>query len=328
MREQGGTGDAARRWGRHGTVGAALGTVLGTLVGVLVALPLMPAVSSPDGRSRAEAAVASSARTIADALGGPPPRTPAPGALPEGRAQAAVDAADTFAGGSLELAAAVLDRATGELAVNGRGDEPLYAASLSKLLIVVDMLDRRRLEGLILSDDDLALAGRALGPSDDAAMNALWERFDGPGAPARLTARLGLRGTSAPRRAGEWGETESTAGDFVRLWRHVLDEMSADDRELLLTAMDAAPALADDGFDQAYGLLTPAVRGPGGPGSVAKQGWLCCLGDVYYLHSAGAVGADRRFVVALLTREPRSGSWVPARAKLDDIAQRAVAALE
>jgi hypothetical protein len=222
---------------------------------------------------------------------------------------------------------AVLDRATGELAVNERGGEAFYTASLSKLVVVVDVLDRRRLEGLAVTDADLELFRRALGPSDDGAMSALWERFDGAGAPARVSGRLGLRATTAPRRFGQWGEVEMTAADHVALWRHVLDGMPPPDRDLLIAAMDAAPAVADDGFDQAFGLLSPDVRGPGGPGAVAKQGWMCCFSGQYYLHSAGAVGADRRFVVALLTREPRAGGWGAARREVTGIATEAVAAL-
>ena len=83
------------------------------------------------------------------------------------------------------------------------------------------------------------------------------------------------------------------AVDFVRIWRYVLDELPAADRDLMISAMDAAPATARDGFNQAFGLLSPAVRGPDGPGAVAKQGWMCCFSGKTYLHSSGAVGAGR-----------------------------------
>jgi hypothetical protein len=67
--------------------------------------------------------------------------------------------------------------------MTARGDEPYYTAAPSKLVVIVDVLDRRRLEGLTVTDADLVLFRRALGPSDDAAMSALWERFDGAGRP-------------------------------------------------------------------------------------------------------------------------------------------------
>lgn len=61
-------------------------------------------------------------------------------------AKAAVAAAEQAAG-SAELAVAVLDRRTGELAIGSRGTDAIYAASLSKVVLAVDMLDRRRLGG-------------------------------------------------------------------------------------------------------------------------------------------------------------------------------------
>ena len=125
------------------------------------------------------------------------------------------------------------------------------------------MLDRRRTEGLQVTDADLQLFARALGPSDDSAMNALWEKFDGAGAPARVSDRLGLEGTAAPRRTGQWGEVEVTAADYAALWKYVLDDMPADDRDLLISDMAAAPSTAKDGFDQAFGLLSPEMRGDG-----------------------------------------------------------------
>jgi hypothetical protein len=316
----------------HGRLWSAL------VLALAAAVPLLVTDAAPAGvgASRAVAAVpsadpsaepspASAAPSLLSPAATPPP-SPAP---PErDLARAAVDAAQARAAGSTQLAVAVLDRRTGELAVNGRGDEPYYTASLSKLVVIVDVLDRRRLDGLTVTDADLALIERALGPSDDSAMSALWERFDGAGAPARVSARLGLEGTSAPRRTGQWGEVEVTAADYVKLWRYVLDEMPAADRDLLITDMEAAPPVATDGFDQAFGLLAPEVRGSGGPGAVAKQGWMCCFSGQYYLHSAGALGADRRFVMALLTRVPRSEGWPGARSELDGITAQAVAALE
>ena len=82
----------------------------------------------------------------------------------------------------MELAVAVYDRATRESAVGDRGTEPFYTASLAKVVVAIDMLDRRRLDGLTITDEDIGLLRRALGPSDDSAMNALWTKFDGQGA--------------------------------------------------------------------------------------------------------------------------------------------------
>jgi hypothetical protein len=243
-----------------------------------------------------------------------------------GLARAAVTAAEAQASSGTQLGVAVLDRTTGELAVGERGHEPFYTASLSKLILIVDVLDRRRTEGLDVSDADLQLFARALGPSDDSAMSALWEKFDGAGAPARVSARLGLEGTSAPRRFGQWGEVEVTPADYATLWKYVLDDMPDADRDLVLSDMKAAPSTAKDGFNQAFGLLSPEIRGDGSA-SVAKQGWMCCFSGQYYLHSAGVLEPEERFVVVLLTRQPRSKGWPGARSEQTGIATKAVVGL-
>ncbi|MEJ3652194.1 hypothetical protein WEH80_04210 [Actinomycetes bacterium KLBMP 9759] len=245
-----------------------------------------------------------------------PTTTEAPQAE-RGLAQRAVTAAEGAARPSTSLAVAVLDRATGELAVGNRGTEPFLTASLSKIVLAVDVLDRRRMQEIAVSDADIAMIQRALGPSDDAAMSALWGLFDGPGAAGRIGARLGLTGIGPPRDPSQWGEMSVPAVDMVRIWAHILDGMPIADREILIGAMRAAPPRARDGFDQAYGLLVP---GAADQGSVAKQGWMCCISGTYYLNSAGALGPDSRFLVTLLTRQPRRPGWEAARQELDRIA--------
>jgi hypothetical protein len=294
----------------------------GVLVLLVAVVPLLVTDSGP-----LPAAAASAAPVSAVAATPAPPPAPEPPPVQRGLAQAAVTAAEAQASSGTQLGVAVLDRTTGELAVGSRGHEPFYTASLSKLIVIVDVLDRRRTEGLSVSDADLQLFARALGPSDDSAMSALWEKFDGAGAPARVSKRLGLEGTSAPRRFGQWGEVEVTPADYATLWKYVLDDMPAADRDLLLSDMKAAPSTAKDGFDQAFGLLSPEIRGDG-EASVAKQGWMCCFSGQYYLHSAGVLEPEERFVVVLLTRQPRSKGWPGARSEQTGIATKAVVGLE
>lgn len=244
-----------------------------------------------------------------------------------GLAKAAVTAAERAAGGATEVAVAVLDREVGEMVVGTRGDTPVHTASLSKVVVAVDIVDRRRLDGLAVSAADVDLLRRALSASDDGAMNQLWDRFDGPGAASRVSRRAGLTATSKSSDPSQWGEMSMSAADTVRVWEYILEDLPAVDRDLLISAMNAAPARAKDGFDQAFGLLAPVVDGPGGPGSVAKQGWMCCPTGHRYLHSAGAVGPEQRFVVALLTLTPRRSSGESARAEVTAIAAATVRAL-
>ncbi|GAA2558100.1 hypothetical protein [Pseudonocardia hydrocarbonoxydans] len=295
---------------------------------ICLAIPLLVADDGPGVTVAARLAVPSSAApSPVDPLPGwaPPELLTAP--VDDGRAQAAVDAAQAAASATTELGVAVLDRVTGRTAAGDRGDEPFYTASLSKLVVAVDVLDRRRTEDLAVTDDDLDLLRRALGPSDDAAMNQLWVRFDGPGAAARVGADLGLTGTTAPADPSQWGEMSVPAVDLLRLYDHVLGGMPDEDRLVVVDALSAAPAIAADGFDQAFGLLDPVVDGPGAVGAQAKQGWMCCFSERYYLHSAGVVGPDQRFVVAVLTRVPSGPGWDAARAEVTAVAAAAVRAL-
>jgi hypothetical protein len=216
---------------------------------------------------------------------------------------------------------AVLDRRTSEVAIGRGGGDGVLSASLSKLVLAVDMVDRRRTEGLPITDVDTDLVRRALGPSDDAAMSALWSRFDGPGAAPRISARLGLTGVESPRDPSQWGEMVVTASDLVHVWKHVLDELPAADRELLIGAMAAAPARATDGFDQAFGLLAPGLPVEVG---AAKQGWMCCIRGQNQLHSVGVVGPDDRFVLAVLATMPTASA---AREHVDRMVAAASGAL-
>jgi hypothetical protein len=304
---------------------ATLRPALGTLLVLAAALPLLVTDSGPlqQAVANASAAPPTEAVPIPDDA---PILAPEPPPVQRGLAQAAVNAAQEQASSSTDLGVAVFDRSTDELAVGKRGHERFYTASLSKLIVIVDVLDRRRTEGLQVSDDDLKLVARALGPSDDSAMSALWEKFDGAGAPARVSAKLGLEGTTAPRRFGQWGEVEVTPADYATLWKYVLDDMPDDDRALLISDMKAAPSTAKDGFDQGFGLLAPDIRRDGS-GAVANQGWMCCFSGQYYLHTAGVVDPEERFVVVLLTRQPRTEGWPSARAEQTVIATKAVAAL-
>ena len=220
------------------------------------------------------------------------------------------------------LAFAVADRGTGEVSAGPAAETPVFAASLVKLLVAVDVLDRRR-SGLAVSDRDVMRIERALGPSDDEAMNALWTRFGGPGAVERVARRLGLTETRPPAGPSQWGETLTSARDVVVLYQHVLGTMPEADRELIMDSLGAAPATASDGREQTFGLL---ARGQS-PAVAAKQAWMCCQGGRITLHSAGTVDQGRRFVVVLLSTQPRSVGYDGAASALTAAADAARAAL-
>lgn len=251
-----------------------------------------------------------------------PPTTTTPAPAPS-RAQAAVDATASAAEerSGVTLGVAVLDRATGQTAANGEGATPLRAASVAKLFTIVDILTRREAGQLTTTPADEERFRRALSLSDDDAMNALWSTYGGPAGIERVASMLGLAETSPPADTSQWGEVRTSARDVAALYAFVTSGLRPDDRDLVLQSLADAPSTAADGFDQGFGLLDPARRGS----AVAKQGWLCCLGSSVDLHSAGFPDADGRYVVVLLSNQPRG--YAAARTLLDDAASAARDAL-
>ena len=221
----------------------------------------------------------------------------------------------------MTLAVAVLDRVTGQTTTNGEGDTQLRAASVAKLFTIADILSRREAGQVTTTPADDERIRRALSLSDDEAMNGLYSRFDGPEGIERISTLLGLAQTSPPAREGQWGEVETSARDVATVWAFVLTRLTPADRDTVLTAMEGARSTAADGFDQAFGLLDPDRRGT----AAAKQGWLCCLQSSVDLHSTGLPDADGRYVVVLLSNQPRG--YDAARELLDDAAGAARDAL-
>lgn len=236
-----------------------------------------------------------------------------------------VDAAEGAMPPGMTLGVAVLDVDTGELVEGRLGGRQFMAASLSKLIVVVDMFDRRRSEGREIAEADLKLVDRALSSSDDGAMSALWGRYDGLGAVRRVAGQLGLTATRPPDDHGEWGDTTTTAGDIVRIYQHILRDMAAADRDAVVAALAAAQPVATDGFAQYYGLLGP------GPSAqrYAKQAWVPWAPAGHLLHSAGVVHDTRTghtYAMALLSIQPRTSAQA-ARDRLTAVAAPAMGLL-
>ena len=229
---------------------------------------------------------------------------------------AAVDAAAAQAGGTISVV--VLDD-SGQTLVAGAGTHDAeYTASLVKLLVVQQLLERAEAGTVALDDDDLALMTRAVEASDDDAMNALWTRFDGAGLVTAAAAEFGLAGTAAPDVAGQWGESTTTAADYASFLAGLGAHLSPADLATLTGWMQSTTDTAADGFAQDFGLLGVDTAA----GTVAaKQGWMCCVGAARQLHSAGVLSDGR--VVVLLGDFPTSTSWARAQAALDVAAQAA-----
>jgi hypothetical protein len=246
-----------------------------------------------------------------------PPGAPGPAAADPAARLAAVAAVGEIAGragGTVHLV--VRDAAGAEVVASPGAARPVWTASLVKLLVVQQLLVRRAAGRVILSAADLSRMQRAITSSDDAAMSLLWDRFDGADLVTAAVAEFGLTGTAPPDVPGEWGESVTTAQDTAGFLSALDAHLAPQDLATLTGWMRSTTGLAADGFDQRFGLLSPAVST--GTPVAAKQGWMCCVARRRQLHSAGTL-ADGRTVV-LLGDFPLRTSWARARAALDEAA--------
>lgn len=218
-----------------------------------------------------------------------------------------VSAAGAAAGGT--IAAVVLDADGMPLVSSAEADQPRYTASLVKIVLVGRLLALDAWGALVLTPDDLGLMQRAVTASDDAAMSALWVRYDGARLVADTAVALGLTATGPPALAGQWGQAWTSASDTATVLATLDGWLTADDAATLRGWMRSTTAIAADGFGQRFGLLAAA-----GDGVAAKQGWMCCVDGRRQLHSAGVLGDGR--VVVLMGDFPAATSWAQASGAL------------
>jgi hypothetical protein len=188
------------------------------------------------------------------------------------------------------VAALVIDRTTGEELVAIDADRPFRSASLVKLLIAIDALERHAATGKEIA--------KMLSRSDDAIASRLWVAGDGPTIITRTVKTLGLKATRPPRLPGRWGDVLLTAHDVARIYDYVLTSLPDDDRALIVDSLAGATRVAADGFNQYFGI----PDGLGGRWAI-KQGWSDSRTDLL-IHSSGLVGDGWRYVVVVLTEHP------------------------
>ena len=306
------------RPGTHWLPWAALVAAVVT-AGVLVTWTVTTAASKPDPRPQLTTSTTSTQPPTVASLAEPAPP------VPPVSARDLVAAAEGAAPPGMTLGVAVLDVTTGELVAGRDGERRFMAASLTKLIVAVDVLDRHRADGRPLASDTLDLVARALSSSDDNAMNALWGKHDGAGGVGRVADRLGLTADLPSGSAEMWGDAEATAADMARIYRHVLRDMAPEDAAVIVGALSSAAPVATDGFAQDYGLLHEGAS----PRHYAKQAWVEYAPAGYLLHSAGVAydtRTGRAYAIALLSIQPYT-SGQEARDRLSAVAAAAMVPL-
>lgn len=288
---------------------------------LLVALPLSLVVScgavnasagpdaapEPVAPAAPEATPSPTPQASATAPATPPPRTPLP-EPPKRIDPAVVERAAAGVEPNTIVGAVVVDRVANSVPLAVNIERQFRSASLVKLLIVIDALergadatDRRRLATMLrLSDDDLASAYWVSGGYSDIVL--------------RTSVAIELQGTQPPEQPGKWGEVRLTPADVARIYDYIL-RMPAADRDLIVRALAKAPRVAADGFDQHFGI--PAgLRSPW----AIKQGW-GNNSQAMVLHSTGLAGPDWRYIVVLLTEHPLGSGWSTSAESVSAVAE-------
>lgn len=212
--------------------------------------------------------------------------------------QATADAAKSGA----DIEAVVLDRTTGQTVSNGT-NRPFPIASVVKLFIADDLLLQEAQGKTTLSASDRQLLDLMLRSSDDGAAQTFWDRSGQNAVIARIKARYGLPGTTAPYN-GHWDVTQSTANDLVHYYAMLLDGsggLPPEQAGIIIGDLAQSTPTGSDGYPQRFGIPEGLYAEP----VAVKQGWFCCWNGANQLHvSTGAIGPDRRYVMAISSLDP------------------------
>ncbi|WP_442928712.1 hypothetical protein [Mycobacterium sp. Root265] len=233
----------------------------------------------------------------------PPGQPPASFAGLEARVQQAT--ADAATSGA-DITAVVLDRTTGQIASSG-ANQSFPMASVVKLFIADDLLLQESEGKTKLSAADRSSLDAMLRSSDDSAAQNFWDRSGGNAVIARVKARYGLAGTTAPYN-GHWDVTTSTASDLVRYYDMLLDGsggLPPAQANIIVGDLAQSTPTGNDGYPQRFGIPEGLYAEP----VAVKQGWFCCWSGPNQLHvSTGVIGADRRYVMAISSLDPTSAA--------------------
>jgi hypothetical protein len=158
-----------------------------------------------------------------------------------------VDAVDGIAP-ETALGVEVFDRDTQSVVARVAPHHQFHAASVVKLLIAIDALQKQP------SPDVASQVHRMLTASDDSIADALWQDDGGPAIVSRMISLLGLSDTEPPSDPAQWGDTLITAADVVTTYRWITDRLPQAQRDLILDSLANATPQAADGLDQYFGI--------------------------------------------------------------------------
>ncbi|MDQ0380805.1 serine hydrolase [Amycolatopsis thermophila] len=196
----------------------------------------------------------------------------------------------------------VYDRTTDDVLRGDNTGARFRSASLVKLLIALDLVQR----GHVTPQRPSPRVARMLAYSDDLIADELWTSGGGPEIVRRTASALGLTATEPPADAGRWGDTLLSAADVLKVYQAVLS-LPPSQRRLILDPLRDAPQVAADGTNQHFGI----PDGLPGRSWAIKQGWAAGRGGVD-AHTSGLVGPGDRYVVVVLTHRPSGTAMASA----------------
>ncbi|TKK90196.1 hypothetical protein FDA94_07210 [Herbidospora galbida] len=226
----------------------------------------------------------------------------------------------------------VYDRVQKKITVSRNPHKRFRSASVVKLMIAIDHLERVR-------KPNLALIKPMLRVSDDAAATKLFTLGGQGKIIQRVAKKLRLTDSGPPPadKPGFWGYTAISALDIAKVYKYILEQASPKVRDTIMGHLRQAGPCGSDGFDQFFGI----PRGVARPWAV-KQGWsgygsippVRCKGNgsaTSYrapapvdfrnavLHTTGVVGAGDRYIEVVLTTQ--TSRWSDSVTKITRLAR-------
>jgi hypothetical protein len=168
-------------------------------------------------------------------------------------------------GNDPQLGIEIVDLGACAVETRWKADQPQPAASVVKLLIALDLIDRSG----VPSGGEATAVHSMLAASDDRVASRLWQQNGGQDIVRRQVRKLGLTHTTPPADLGKWGSTRMSPTDVVTIYRYITAQLPEEERGFVTGAMENAPRNAVDGFDQHFGI----PRGFPGAAWAVKQGW-------------------------------------------------------
>jgi beta-lactamase class A len=191
----------------------------------------------------------------------------------------------------------VRDTVTGSSWQAGEPSHAAWTASTIKLAIATDLLERSRGGAITLTGGDRDTMRRMLVNSDNAATDALWEKYDGVGMIAQFQQRFGMATLAVVSGYRPyWRHLQCSAEDLATVMAYALANLPLPDRTQLITWLRAAAGLQQWGVQAA------------GSDAGHKPGWAFKPEgnpDHWVVHSVGFAGPGERYIVAVTYDLPK-----------------------